>query len=75
MEFLPGGDLMNLLIMKDILPEEQARFYIAELVVAVHTVHKKNYIHRYGNMIAGRYLLIPLPFTFLFGSHPSPLVL
>eukprot|EP01122_Echinamoeba_exundans_P004758 TRINITY_DN1499_c0_g1_i1.p1 TRINITY_DN1499_c0_g1~~TRINITY_DN1499_c0_g1_i1.p1 ORF type:complete len:436 (-),score=114.59 TRINITY_DN1499_c0_g1_i1:24-1331(-) len=46
MEFLPGGDMMNLLIMKDILPEEHARFYMAELILAVHTVHRKGYIHR-----------------------------
>ena len=32
MEFLPGGDLMNLLIKKDILTEDEARFYIAELI-------------------------------------------
>jgi serine/threonine protein kinase len=36
-----------LLIMKDILPEEHARFYMAELILAVHTVHRKGYIHRY----------------------------
>lgn len=46
MEFLPGGDLMNLLIMKDTLSEAHTRFYMAELVQAVHLVHEKNYIHR-----------------------------
>ena len=46
MEFLAGGDLMTLLIKKDILSESDARFYIAELVLAVDAVHKINFIHR-----------------------------
>ena len=46
MEYLPGGDLMNILIKRDILPEEEARMYIAECVLAVESVHKLNYIHR-----------------------------
>lgn len=29
MDFLPGGDLMTLLMRKDILSEEESRFYIA----------------------------------------------
>ena len=32
MEFLQGGDLMTLLMKKDILTEEESRFYIAETV-------------------------------------------
>lgn len=32
MEYLPGGDLMTLLMRKDILSEEESRFYIAETV-------------------------------------------
>lgn len=32
MEYLGGGDLMTLLIKKDILTEEEAKFYIAEIV-------------------------------------------
>jgi serine/threonine kinase 38 len=46
MEYLPGGDLMNLLIKKSILSEDEARFYTAEMIVAVDSVHKLNYIHR-----------------------------
>jgi len=38
---------MNLLIMRDVLTEDETRFYMAELVLAVHAVHKKHYIHRY----------------------------
>ena len=46
MDFLPGGDLMSLLMKKDILSEEESRYYIAELVLAVESVHKLNCIHR-----------------------------
>jgi serine/threonine kinase 38 len=46
MEYLAGGDLMTMLIKRDILPELEARFYIAETILAVESVHKLNYIHR-----------------------------
>ena len=46
MEFLPGGDLMNLLMKKEVLSEDEARFYTAEMILAVDSVHKLNCIHR-----------------------------
>ena len=46
MEFLAGGDLMTLLMKKDILSEEEAKFFMAEAILAVDSVHKLNYIHR-----------------------------
>ena len=46
MEFLQGGDFMSLLIKKDILTEEEARFYTAELILAVDSIHKLDCIHR-----------------------------
>ena len=46
MEYLPGGDFMNLLIKKDILTEQEARFYIAELILAIESIHKLDCIHR-----------------------------
>jgi serine/threonine kinase 38 len=46
MDFLPGGDLMTLLMRKDVLSEEESRFYIAESILAIESVHKVNYIHR-----------------------------
>ena len=46
MEYVPGGDLMNLLIEKNVFSEDLARFYIAEAILAVESVHKLNYIHR-----------------------------
>ena len=46
MDYLPGGDLMNLLMKKEILTEDEARFYTAEMILAVDSVHKLNCIHR-----------------------------
>jgi len=46
MDYLPGGDLMSLLMKKDILTEEEARFYIAEMILAIETCHNLNSIHR-----------------------------
>ena len=38
MEYLPGGDLMTLLMKKDILAEEEAKFYMAESVIQSPTI-------------------------------------
>nr|GMC48135.1 serine/threonine-protein kinase tricorner [Ipomoea batatas] len=46
MEYLPGGDIMTLLMREDILAEDVARFYIAESVLAIHSIHQHNYVHR-----------------------------
>jgi protein-serine/threonine kinase len=46
MEFLPGGDLMTMLIKYEIFSEDITRFYIAELVLAIEAVHKLGFIHR-----------------------------
>ena len=46
MEYLPGGDLMNLLIQKDILTEKEAKFYISELILAIESIHNLDCIHR-----------------------------
>ena len=46
MEYLPGGDLMNLLIIKDILKEEEAKFYLCEMVLAIEAIHNLDCIHR-----------------------------
>lgn len=52
MEFLPGGDLMTMLIKYEIFTEDITRFYIAEIVLAIEAVHKLGFIHR---------LVLPLP--------------
>lgn len=46
MEFLQGGDLMTILMKYDILPENTARFYGAELALAIESVHRLGYVHR-----------------------------
>lgn len=50
MEYLPGGDMMTLLMRKDTLTEDEARFYVGETVLAIESIHKHNYIHRYFNV-------------------------
>ena len=39
-------DLMTVLMKKDILTEEESKFYASELAMAIDSVHKMNYIHR-----------------------------
>merc|ERR1719447_2713270 len=46
MEFLPGGDLMTLLMKKDTLSEEATQFYMAETALAIDSIHKLGFIHR-----------------------------
>ncbi|KAI8084868.1 kinase-like protein [Halteromyces radiatus] len=46
MEFLPGGDLMTMLIKYDTFSEPVTRFYIAEIVLALEAIHNLGYIHR-----------------------------
>jgi serine/threonine protein kinase len=47
MEFHPGGDLLSLLIRRDgTLAEDEARFYLAEMVLALHSMHSMGYVHR-----------------------------
>ena len=46
MHFLPGGDLMTLLQREDILSHQVTRFYVAEMVMAISSIHKMGYTHR-----------------------------
>lgn len=46
MEYLPGGDLMTILMKYDILTEDQTRFYVAEMAQAIASVHALDYVHR-----------------------------
>uniref|UniRef100_A0A8C5LWY4 non-specific serine/threonine protein kinase n=1 Tax=Leptobrachium leishanense TaxID=445787 RepID=A0A8C5LWY4_9ANUR len=46
MDYIPGGDMMSLLIRLEVFPEHLARFYIAELTLAIESVHKMGFIHR-----------------------------
>jgi protein-serine/threonine kinase len=46
MEFLPGGDLMTMLIKYEIFSADITRFYMAEIVMAIEAVHKLGFLHR-----------------------------
>ncbi|XP_074786871.1 myotonin-protein kinase isoform X4 [Athene noctua] len=47
MEYYVGGDLLTLLSkFGDRLPLAMARFYLAELVMAIDSVHRLGYVHR-----------------------------
>ena len=47
MDFHPGGDLMMLLDRFDgVLDEKTARFYLAEIALALHDLHNMGYVHR-----------------------------
>nr|XP_037876079.1 serine/threonine-protein kinase Genghis Khan isoform X2 [Bombyx mori] len=47
MDYYCGGDLLTLLSkFEDRLPEDMAKFYIAEMVLAIQSVHELRYVHR-----------------------------
>ena len=46
LEYCPGGELFNLLQKKRRFTEEQARFYAAQMVVALEYLHKRGIIYR-----------------------------
>ncbi|XP_021268500.1 citron Rho-interacting kinase isoform X9 [Numida meleagris] len=47
MEYQPGGDLLSLLNRyEEQLDESMVQFYLAELVLAIHSVHQMGYVHR-----------------------------
>lgn len=49
MEYMPGGDLFSLLDRQQpnlILKEDQAKFYMAEIVESIHFLHQLGYLHR-----------------------------
>ena len=45
-DYYPGGDLLHYMNEKDILTEKEAKFFIAEIILAVDSLHKNNCIHR-----------------------------
>ena len=47
MDYYCGGDLLTLLSkFEDRLPEEMAKFYIAEMILAIDSIHCLRYVHR-----------------------------
>ncbi|XP_060563759.1 rho-associated protein kinase 2-like isoform X3 [Ruditapes philippinarum] len=45
MDYMPGGDLVNLMSNYDV-PEKWAKFYCAEVVLALDAIHSMGFIHR-----------------------------
>jgi serine/threonine-protein kinase MRCK len=47
MDYYCGGDLLTLLSkFEDRLPEDMARFYIIEMILAIDSIHRLRYVHR-----------------------------
>jgi serine/threonine kinase 38 len=40
------GDLMTLLIQKEIFSEDMTQFYVAETAQAIESIHRLGFIHR-----------------------------
>ena len=48
MDYYSGGDLLTLISKyEDHLPEHMAKFYLAEMILAIDSLHEMNYVHRY----------------------------
>lgn len=48
MDYYAGGDLLTLLSrFEDRLPPELAQFYLAEMVLAIDSLHQLGYVHRW----------------------------
>lgn len=46
MEYMVGGDFLGLLLREDILDENVAKWYIAEMILCIEETHKMSWIHR-----------------------------
>lgn len=46
MDYMIGGDFLSLLIRKDTLREDWARFYVAEMILCIEEAHRLFWIHR-----------------------------
>lgn len=46
LEYMGGGDLLNLLVERDTFPEAMTRFYIAEMILSLQETHALGYAHR-----------------------------
>ena len=47
MDYYPGGDLLSLISKNEVLSEEWSRFYAAEILLALESIHSLGFLHRY----------------------------
>ena len=81
MEYMPGGDLMSLLMREDTFSEEATKFFMAEAAHAISSVHALGYIHR--DIKPDKYALLHCVFVsedaemllFASGGNRTPLYL
>lgn len=46
LDYCPGGDLGKVIAKEKRLPEERARIYLSEIILALEDLHKRNIIFR-----------------------------
>lgn len=46
LDYMGGGDLLNLLVALDTFSEEMTKFYVAEMILSLQETHSLGYIHR-----------------------------
>ena len=46
LDYMGGGDLLNLLVALDTFSESMTRFYMAEMILSLAETHRLGYIHR-----------------------------
>lgn len=54
MDYYSGGDLLTLLSKyEDHIPEKMLKFYVAEIILAINSIHELNYVHRWVKVFEG----------------------
>ena len=46
LEYMAGGDLLNLLVERDSFSESMTKFYISEMILALQATHSLGFVHR-----------------------------
>ena len=79
MDYYVGGDVLTLLSKyEDHLPEDMAKFYACEMVLAIDSIHKLGYIHRSGPALSGGWGMLQLCIYIMYvvccGDCRSPVI-
>ena len=60
MDYYVGGDLLTLLSKFEEehghVPEQMAKFYVAEMILAIDSVHRLGFVHRFVEMWTHEYI-------------------